>query len=171
MKRTSWKSTPIINCVFEWTSEEMRVFQAEMMAVQRAPREIALNAYKRDEKIKSTVDFFKFCLGQQAYTWIGEYRFWVWERDDWRVYVSNTKGICIEVREGLSKLQVRVAWDDFRARIGIHCLYPVGARVLAYSDDEPGVSKGPDDDHPGHVLVRLGDCKNTSVHMDNLRPA
>jgi hypothetical protein len=68
------------------------------------------------------VEFVKQRLGKQAYCWTGEFRYWVWEGEargfegemvGWRVYVSNQKGICFEVEQGVSGLQATQAWFDF----------------------------------------------------------
>ena len=170
--RSKWASTPIINYVMngECTREESIAFQAQLMAMHAAPRTVALNAYKREEW-KGTVGFYKAVLGRQTYTWVGEYRCWVWETDDWRVYVGNIQGVSFEVREDLTKEQAMAAWDDFRARIGLHSPYAVGQRVLAYRGDEPGVFLGLDENYPGHGLVDLDSGEKTSAAFDNLRPA
>ena len=171
MKRSEkFDTTPIVNYVFEWSDEEKAAFHDQMMAMHRAPRTVALNAYKREEWA-TTVGFYKAILGDQSYTWVGEYRFWVWERADWRLFVSNIQEVSFEAKAGLTKEQAKAAWDGFRALIGLHCPYNVGQRVLVYSDDEPGVFKGPDDDYPGHGYVLLDSGKKESIHFDQLRPA
>lgn len=163
-----WESTPIVNKIWDWTDEEKTAFQSEMMAIHMAPRTIALGAYKREEWIK-TVYFYKAIFGQQDYTWVGEYRFWIWERNGWRVYVSNIQGVSFEVQADLNKEQTRAAWDDFRARIGLYCPYAVGQRVLTYSTDEPATVLGLCELYPGHVLVRLDkDGATRSIHFDNM---
>ena len=86
------ESTPIINYIFNWTDEEMKNLQDELMEMYRHTR--------------PTVTFHKNKLDKQTYTWIGEYRYWVWEGNNWRVYCSNKKGTCFEVAVGLSKPQV-----------------------------------------------------------------
>ena len=170
-----WESTPIVNKLWgegrdAWSDFEKEAFQSEMMAMHRAPRTVALNAYKREEW-KGTVGFYKAVLGKQNYTWVGEYRFWIWERNGWRVYVSNIQGVSFEVQADFTKEQTKAAWDDFRARIGLYSPYNVGQRVLAYRGDEPGVFQGLDENYPGHGLVLLDSGTKTSTQFDNLRPA
>lgn len=70
----------------------------------------------------SPVKLFKERLGKQLYTLNGgEYRFWVWEGrcQDWRVFVSNKKGVCLEVAEKSSIASVKLAWDDFTEHFGL----------------------------------------------------
>lgn len=43
------------------------------------------------------VEYHKAKLGPQDYCWTGEFRFWVWDRDGYRIYVSNQKGVGFEV--------------------------------------------------------------------------
>lgn len=104
-----WESTPIINYVFEWSSEESKVFQDQLMAIHCL----------HHTKGMKPVEFFKTCLGRQNYTWTGEHRNWVWEGLGWRVYVSNIQGIGLEVMCDLKKEHVQAAWADFRARIDL----------------------------------------------------
>lgn len=65
------------------------------------------------------IDWHKDRLGKQAYTWLGEFRFWVWETPDWRVYVSNAKGISFEVRKGLEDWDAADAFIDYYKRMGL----------------------------------------------------
>jgi len=58
-------------------------------------------------------------LGEQDYTWVGEFRFWVWETSDWRVYANNHKGTCFEVREDLTDEEAFAAWDDYLQRVDV----------------------------------------------------
>lgn len=53
-------------------------------------------------KMGNYVKFHKKVFGKQTYCWNGEYRYWVWEFDKWRVYVSNHMGISLEVEPDLS---------------------------------------------------------------------
>jgi hypothetical protein len=104
-----WQSTPLDNYFVKWTNKQSASFTGEMFDVLRAPAKSGLKP----------VSFMKKLLGKQDYCWNGEFRFWVWQQGDWRVYVSNTKGICFEVREFLSYGEVIYAWNDFRMKIGI----------------------------------------------------
>lgn len=156
MKRFAWESTPLINCMIQFSDGELCDLQDQIMMMHKA--------------VKPPVEYLKSCLGRQKFTWNGEYRFWVWEGDDWRVFASNIQGTSFEVRdERLSKERVIAAWNDFRVRVGLMCPFPKGTRLLAYVSDEPCVSLGPDPKHPGHVRVQLGNHTIESVHIDNLR--
>jgi len=57
----------------------------------------------------------KAVFGRQSYCWQGEYKFWVWDFQDWRIYVSNIKGISIEVDPSFDINQtmfiLRFYWD------------------------------------------------------------
>ena len=60
----------------------------------------------------------KRLLGPQSYTWVGEYRYWVWEvPSQWRVFVSDVKGVGFEVAANLSKDQAQAALDDYLAKM------------------------------------------------------
>lgn len=48
------------------------------------------------------IEAHKEAFGPQSYCWNGEYRFWVWDFNTWRVYVSNQQGVSIEVEYGTS---------------------------------------------------------------------
>jgi hypothetical protein len=93
-----WESTPVENITF--SKEKREQFLRESMEINRVCR--------------PPVEYHKQKLGKQHYTWIGEYRFWVWEGQDWRVFCSNKKGICFEVRIGLSKAKIQKAWDEYK---------------------------------------------------------
>jgi len=103
-----WASTPIVNYVVSWSGEQSYGFCDEMLAVGLTPSKMGIRP----------VQLMKERLGKQDYCWTGEFRFWVWEQSNWRVFVSNQKGICFEVREDLDYAHVRAAWDDFRTKIG-----------------------------------------------------
>lgn len=106
-----WQSTPIINYVMntDWSDEEQEVFHHEMMVMLSFHHHVKMKA----------VDWMKSKLGRQGYTLNGEYRLWIWEQEGWRVYVSNIQGISFEIREGLTKAQVKEQWDDFRKKLGL----------------------------------------------------
>jgi len=86
-------------------------FQKEMMAFMRAPHDAEL----------SCVDWVKSKLGRQDYTKVTghEYRYWIWEREHWRLFVNNTRGMCFEVEVGLTPQQAYDQWNSFRRLLGI----------------------------------------------------
>jgi len=113
----AWDSTPFVNYVFgnpssleeyESLNKEMREFHFARYAHER----------NTGERL-SCVDFAKKMLGRQDYTWCGEFRNWVWERGNWRLFVNNTQGFSFEVREDLEREQVLEAWKDVRERLGV----------------------------------------------------
>ena len=104
----AWNSTSILNHVFNTHEKESENLQCELMTMHLAPSKAGLKS----------VQFIKSRLGDQDYTWQGEFRYWVWERNGWRVFVSNTKGIGFEVDESLTKEQAFTAWHDFLSQIG-----------------------------------------------------
>jgi len=64
---------------------------------------------------KPPVQSHKNKLGKQNYCYFnGEFRFWVWEHSDWRVFVNNKKGICFEYRDGISKDAIHNAWEEYK---------------------------------------------------------
>ncbi len=110
----AWDTTSFINYLFELAQncgeEEYKVLQKQLMEFHMARRK-----YPQDGKILSCVAFAKLMLGKQDYTWTGSHRNWVWERNDWRLFVNNTQGFSFEVREGLSLEKAMTAWNDVRA--------------------------------------------------------
>jgi len=75
------------------------------------------------------VEYFKQQLGRQDRTWNGEFRYWIWERRNWRAYVSNLRGISIELPAGLSEPEWLKCWADVRASLGLGNLPRFGTRV------------------------------------------
>lgn len=55
-------------------------------------------------------------LGKQTYCIQLTNRNWVWEHDNWRVYIS-TRGLSFEVKEDLTLQQVCAAWQDYFFKI------------------------------------------------------
>lgn len=104
-----WDSTPLVN--IGWQTEEgldpreSSQLLDESMAMHKA--------------LRPPVESLKAKLGKQAFTWNGEYRFWVWEGPNWRVFASNKHGVSFEVKEGLTKQAAFAAWQDFRKKVGL----------------------------------------------------
>jgi hypothetical protein len=165
-----WESVPIINYVFYWSDGEVAAFSKEMMEAHAARG----RCFDRDtKKPKSCVAFVKEALGRQDYCWLGsDRRYWVWERDDWRVYVNNVVGFTFEVRKGLSKKRVKEVWNDFRARIGAFCPFVQGSRVVAYNSKYFGTVIGLHNRNPGYIEVILDGAKRSEpIHVDCLERA
>jgi len=59
------------------------------------------------------VERHKLKLGRQDRTWVGEYRYWIWEEDDFRIYVSNIKGVGFEVPVNFSSARAMQAWERY----------------------------------------------------------
>jgi hypothetical protein len=73
---------------------------------------------KLRETGKTLVAVHKERFGRQSYTFTGsEFRFWVWERDGYRVYVSNHKGICLEVPPETTPDEAIQLWHRYRDAI------------------------------------------------------
>lgn len=111
------------------------------------------------------MQFAKLALGRQDYTWVGYERNWVWERKQWRLFVSNKRGLSLEFKKGISYEEFRENWDDVRARLGVFNMFPAGTSVKAYQNDD-ATSLGPDI-QPGFFLVELNG-NVLSIHLDNL---
>ncbi len=109
MSITDWNSTPLINlswnCQEGLTTQELVDLQKKLMSMHT--------------KLRHPVESLKKLLGKQSYTWVGEFRFWVWEFKNWRVFASNKQGVSFEYREGISKKAALEAWNDFLTRIGV----------------------------------------------------
>lgn len=65
------------------------------------------------------VQAHKKVFGPQTYCWNGEFRYWIWDFGTWRVYVSNQKGVAVEVNLGTSLEDtmtiLRTYWDKVGA--------------------------------------------------------
>jgi hypothetical protein len=108
--RQTWESEAFINRVFKLMPDDQpryREIQAEVMRMHCASSKLG------------SVPFHKERLGDQDYTWVGEFRFWVWETPDWRVYANNHKGTCFEIREDLTDEEAFAAWKDYLAKIDL----------------------------------------------------
>jgi hypothetical protein len=103
-----WHSTPISN-ILQFEPESFRAY---------CESDIALGWQFRGDIVKH----FKGILGKQDYTFTSEVRSYVWESKDvpglWRVFVSNKKGIYLEVSENTSVEDAKIAWNDFLSKIG-----------------------------------------------------
>lgn len=103
--------------------------EAEQLEYDRVHRELAEMMCEPRRQKMTPVDYFKQQLGRQDRTWNGEFRYWIWERRDWRAYVSNLRGISIELPVGLSNFEWLKCWADVRASLGLGDLPRYGTRV------------------------------------------
>lgn len=106
-----WEGDSFLNFLFNvdggCKADELEVIQDQLGKMHRKAHE------------ERPIAWHKRVLGRQNYTWNGEFRFWVWESENWRVYVSDKKGVCFEPRVGLSRLQAIEAWEDYRKKMGL----------------------------------------------------
>lgn len=58
------------------------------------------------------VKLHKAVLGPQNRTFQGKYRYWIWQGDTWTAYVSNKKGIVLNVS---SDCDASDAWNAWRS--------------------------------------------------------
>jgi len=108
--RQTWESEAFINRVFKLAVDDQprsREIQAQLARMHSASSR------------EGSVPFHKERLGVQDYTWVGEFRFWVWETPDWRVYANNHKGTCFEIREDLTDEEAFAAWKDYLQKIDL----------------------------------------------------
>lgn len=157
----SWHAEAFLNRVFKLATSDTRrytLFQAQIMRMHNVCHEAG------------PVSLHKERMGPQSYTWVGGdlYRFWVWETPDWRVYVSNKKGTCFEIREDLTDDEAFAAWYEYQVLMGLYDKYPKRTRVLVYADDTPGESLGVDPNNPCHYIVRFNDKSTAIVHINNI---
>ncbi len=107
------------NSYFDWTKDYLNV-----SSLLREKRQ-EIKEYKdgfciiTNYKNNNLVSYHKDLLGTQTKTFVGEYRYWVWETNLWRVIVSNIKGICFEVPENSTKESALLAWDDYKSKMGL----------------------------------------------------
>lgn len=52
-------------------------------------------------------------FGKQTYCWVGEYKYWVWDFGNWRVYVNNCRGVSIEFEPGTTQQEARKILADY----------------------------------------------------------
>lgn len=97
---------PVVNLIFD-----------SRQYVDEYKRRMLFGVYRQRSKNQTLVEMHKEVFGKQAYCYQGEFRYWVWDYGTWRVYVSNQKGICIEVDPGFNSSQtmdiLRDYWANF----------------------------------------------------------
>ena len=70
-------------------------------------------------KVKPKVAHHKAKMGPQSYTFVGsEFRFWVWDRPTYRVFVSDKKGVCFEVPPEFTAQEAFAAWKLYLKDVG-----------------------------------------------------
>lgn len=90
----SYSSTPILNlCRTDKKGID------KLWRLERSFFKLKMSYHAIESKPVSLV---KKVLGKQNYCWNGEFRYWVWENSQRRIFVSNQKGICFEVSDNLS---------------------------------------------------------------------
>jgi len=113
-------STPIMNTVRD--EEKRDQYLREMSALHMLAKEDGF----------TLVEWFKERLGRQHYCFTSWRRHWVWEDSlgDWRVYVSNHKGIGFEIRQSLDEDMALLQWRDFLRQCSAERLIGLTDRML-----------------------------------------
>lgn len=95
--------TPIENLLA--VDSNMALYQTDRMRLYRLKHSMNL----------PSVRFYKALFGRQTRCMQGKYRYWVWEHisDEWRIFVSNTRGMGFEVKKGLSAVKALIVWKSF----------------------------------------------------------
>lgn len=78
-----------------------------------------IKGYYSKVRLGRHVEAHKEVFGQQSYCWNGEFRYWVWDFETWRVYVSNHKGVAVEVNQGSNLEQTMAILKDYWTRFGV----------------------------------------------------
>lgn len=77
---------------------------------------------KIDERVQqaglSLIKYHQGKLGKQDYCWTGEFRFWIWDRIGYRLFISNLKGISFEVPLDASVQDAQEALDVYLRELG-----------------------------------------------------
>jgi len=108
-KNHKWESDSLINLLRGEEYDVQRSCVDRMITLQSI---IGLS-------YEGSVNFHKKRLGKQNYTWNGEYRFWVWEGPNWRVYASNICGTSFEARAHLTPTEALQALQDYFSKISL----------------------------------------------------
>ncbi len=64
-------------------------------------RDLGMAVYARAQG--NLLRYVKATLGRQTRTFLGEFRYYLWERDKYTIWISNKKGFVVEVIPGLTK--------------------------------------------------------------------
>jgi len=68
----------------------------------------------------NSVNRHKRIFGRQDYCYFnGEFRFWVWDFQDWRIWVNNQKGVSIEVDPNFGLTQTMSTLRSYWDRMGL----------------------------------------------------
>lgn len=102
MRKTD-ETTPIINIIFSSKDKSNQYIKDNMQIM-----------FARGKK--SSVEYHKVKLGKQNYCWLGSVRHWIWEGNNWRVYVSK-RGAAFEVLSNLTVDEAWGAWQDYFNKI------------------------------------------------------
>ena len=100
-------TTPILNIFFHHPSDEICKKYLEQLQDHILMKPLGKSVTLHLER-----------LGKQSYCWTGEYKYWVWETEKWRIYVSNKRGVAFEVLETLSPQEAWDAWLDYQSKMG-----------------------------------------------------
>ena len=112
-RRRGWASDPIFNRIMN-----ERRSRRPCEPLEQDPWYVELTRVNEAAALAGPVDFHRMHLGRQSYTWNGsDARMWVWETDAWRAYVSNSKGVCFEVRWDLSDEDAFAAFEDYLRKL------------------------------------------------------
>lgn len=65
------------------------------------------------------VPYHESKLGKWHYTFTGDSRMYVWEFPTWRVFVSNKKGVCLEVLLGMHPDDAWSVWREYLDKMGV----------------------------------------------------
>ena len=68
---------------------------------------------RKARRDKDLVSYHKIKLGKQTTTFTTDQRLWVWDKPKYRLFVGNSKGICIEIDEKASKVDAAQALKDY----------------------------------------------------------
>jgi hypothetical protein len=80
---------------------------------------MCMRAIRRHRGAFSLVQHHQGRLGRQTRTFVGEYRYWVWETSAWTLFVSNTKGVGFEVPETATIEEALISWDAYKKLMGV----------------------------------------------------
>ena len=103
-------TTPAFNLI----QRHVGAVHQEMLGIEHSAYEAAGDAGLG----RNIVKYVQQRLGPQTRTWVGEFRYYLWERPTYTLWVANGKGITVEVIPTLTPQQALDAYREAFSFLG-----------------------------------------------------